>query len=754
MMRRTSIALIAALLVVVTAVPLGHAATRTLLDDAGDFKQGSDECIYQNSTDSIVSIATGNEDFSTLVAALKAADLVGAFDDNSQKVTVFAPTNEAFEKFFTATGLKPEDVLANKELLTEVLKYHVSGKVFPAPIASGTEIPTLEGTSLTEGADGTIAAAGSNATITTPNVYACNGVVQIIDAVLIPQVALDALAGASNDTEAAPATNDTAPATNDTEPEAPVSDDGRRSLLQTREDAQDIGEFAVGPADQAIDAVQGAETVAEEAQEIATEEGTAAMPSDPALEEGTAAMPSDPALEEGTATMPSDPALEEGTAVMPIVDNATEAGDANATIPVVPVVPADGDFKQGSDECIYQNSTDSIVSIATGNEDFSTLVAALKAADLVGAFDDNSQKVTVFAPTNEAFEKFFTATGLKPEDVLANKELLTEVLKYHVSGKVFPAPIASGTEIPTLEGTSLTAGDDNTIIAAGSNATITTPNVYACNGVVQIIDAVLIPQVALDALAGASNDTEGGRRSLLQFDAPPTTDEIPAPVTDNATEPEAPAADATPVAADATPVAADATPVADATPDAAPEASAYNQGSDECIYSDHTATLVETAAGVPDFSTLVAALKAADLVGAFDDNSQKVTVFAPTNEAFDKLFSEFNVTAEEVLGNKKFLADVLKYHVSGQVYPFSSLADGEEIATLLKGESLGVSTSQVQNTVYSFGFPIGTTASESVTLLGGATNATIVQGNVWACNAVIQVIDSVLVPQSAISSDQ
>merc|ERR1712078_879685 len=222
----------------------------------------------------------------------------------------------------------------------------------------------------------------------------------------------------------------------------------------------------------------------------------------------------------------------------------------------------------------------------------------------------------------------------------------------------------------------------------------------------------------------------GGRRSLLQVDAPPTTDEIDAAVTDNSTEPEAPAEDASP--------AADASPADDASPaeDAAAEASSYNQGSDECIYADHPATLVETAAGNPTFSTLVAALKAA--------------VFAPTNEAFDKLFSEFNVTAEEVLANKKFLSDVLKYHVSGQVYPFSSLANGEEIATLLEGESLGVSTSEVQNTVYSFGFPIGTTSSESVTILGGATNATIVQGNVWACNAVIQVIDYVLVPQSAI----
>merc|ERR1719350_1634752 len=108
---------------------------------------------------------------------------------------------------------------------------------------------------------------------------------------------------------------------------------------------------------------------------------------------------------------------------------------------------------------------------------------------------------------------------------------------------------------------------------------------------------------------------------------------------------------------------------------AAAETSAgeYNQGVDACIYADAPATLVETASAVPDFSTLVAALQAADLASAFDDVSQKVTVFAPTNAAFEKLFAAENVTAEEVLANKDFLTKVLKYHVAGIVLPFESL---------------------------------------------------------------------------------
>merc|ERR1711924_330535 len=161
------------------------------------------------------------------------------------------------------------------------------------------------------------------------------------------------------------------------------------------------------------------------------------------------------------------------------------------------------------------------------------------------------------------------------------------------------------------------------------------------------------------------------------------------------------------------------------------DANAYNQGSEDCIYGDHPTSLVDTAAATPEFSTLVAALNASGLVGALSDPSTKLTVFAPTNEAFDKLFSDFNVTAEEVLGNTKFLSDVLKYHVVGDVTAFGDLTDGSSLPTLLEGESLGVSTSESTATIYgAFGFPLGTQTAEAVTIIGGATNATVVRGNV------------------------
>jgi len=276
--------------------------------------------------------------------------------------------------------------------------------------------------------------------------------------------------------------------------------------------------------------------------------------------------------------------------------------------------------------------------------------------------------------------------------------------------------------------------------------------------------AMAVAALALSASTASAFDL----RSLQQFaDAPAAgngTEPAPAPVPTPAPEPTpAPTPAPTPeadlagdeVPANETAAATGPAPADDAAPAAAAAApaDAYNQGVDACIYSDHPATLLEAAAATADLSTLNAALNASGLTGAFEDISQKVTVFAPTNAAFDNLFSNFNVTAEQVLGNTKFLQDVLKYHVVGGVKAFGDLTDGEELPTLLEGESLGVQIEEVTATAYSpiFRVAIGTTTSERANILGGATNATIMQGNVWTCNAVVQIIDTVLVPSSAVT---
>jgi uncharacterized surface protein with fasciclin (FAS1) repeats len=133
----------------------------------------------------------------------------------------------------------------------------------------------------------------------------------------------------------------------------------------------------------------------------------------------------------------------------------------------------------------------SIVEIAAGNPDFSTLVAALQAADLVDALSGEGP-FTVLAPTNEAFAKLPAGTVetlLKPE----NKDKLVAILTYHVvPGKAMAADVVKLTEVTSLE------GDTIAIVASESGVTVDDANVVATdivasNGVIHVIDAVIMP---------------------------------------------------------------------------------------------------------------------------------------------------------------------------------------------------------------------------------------------------------------------
>lgn len=145
-----------------------------------------------------------------------------------------------------------------------------------------------------------------------------------------------------------------------------------------------------------------------------------------------------------------------------------------------------------------------IVENAVNSKDHTTLVAAVKAAGLVETLQ-GSGPFTVFAPTNEAFEKLPSGTVdnlLKPE----NKEMLSGVLTYHVvSGKLDSKEIASlikagngKAELTTVEGGKiwLWMKGDKLMIKdeKGGMATVTIKDVYQSNGVIHVIDTVVMPQ--------------------------------------------------------------------------------------------------------------------------------------------------------------------------------------------------------------------------------------------------------------------
>lgn len=147
--------------------------------------------------------------------------------------------------------------------------------------------------------------------------------------------------------------------------------------------------------------------------------------------------------------------------------------------------------------------TKNIVENAVNSKDHTTLVAAVKAAGLVDTLE-GAGPFTVFAPTNEAFDKLPAGTVdtlLKPENV----DHLKKILTYHVvAGRITTGDLKKMIEdgggkatLTTVEGGTLTATvHDGAIMLTddqGGMATITIPNVYQSNGVIQVVDAVLIP---------------------------------------------------------------------------------------------------------------------------------------------------------------------------------------------------------------------------------------------------------------------
>jgi uncharacterized surface protein with fasciclin (FAS1) repeats len=139
--------------------------------------------------------------------------------------------------------------------------------------------------------------------------------------------------------------------------------------------------------------------------------------------------------------------------------------------------------------------TDTVIDVAVAN-DFTTLVAAVEAAGLVETLSGEGP-FTVFAPTNEAFAAL--PDGLLDALLLPeNKDALTEILTYHVvSGKVLSTDLSSG-EVATVQGEDVTVVVDDGVTVEGANVVVA--DVEAGNGVVHVIDAVIVPP-SIDAAA-------------------------------------------------------------------------------------------------------------------------------------------------------------------------------------------------------------------------------------------------------------
>jgi uncharacterized surface protein with fasciclin (FAS1) repeats len=141
------------------------------------------------------------------------------------------------------------------------------------------------------------------------------------------------------------------------------------------------------------------------------------------------------------------------------------------------------------DMATEETTAGTIVDVASGAGNFSTLVAAVTAADLVETLSGEGP-FTVFAPTDEAFAALPAGVLdglLLPE----NKDLLIQILTYHVvSGMVMAADVTDG-DVATVEGSTIMLGTMGGVTVNGAN--VISADVMASNGVIHAIDAVILP---------------------------------------------------------------------------------------------------------------------------------------------------------------------------------------------------------------------------------------------------------------------
>jgi uncharacterized surface protein with fasciclin (FAS1) repeats len=166
-------------------------------------------------------------------------------------------------------------------------------------------------------------------------------------------------------------------------------------------------------------------------------------------------------------------------------DNAANSADKNATVAQAPA-PAGGQEAVKDDE-----SAKDVVKIAVGSKDHTTLVAALKQADLVTSLS-NAGPFTVFAPTNDAFNKLPAGTvdGLMKDDKKAD---LQNILQYHVTLSALKVEnLVDGQTLGMVNGDNVTVSVKDGKVTLNGNVHIL-GSVQASNGMVHIVDGVLLP---------------------------------------------------------------------------------------------------------------------------------------------------------------------------------------------------------------------------------------------------------------------
>jgi uncharacterized surface protein with fasciclin (FAS1) repeats len=427
----------------------------------------SDDTTHPPAT--VVVVAQSDPKFSILVEAVTAADL-GSTLSGTGPFTVFAPTNDAFAALLTELNLTKAQLLADKPLLTTVLKYHVvAGKVLKAAVPTGKPITTLQGPSFqvdAAGADLLITdGRGRKSKITATDVDAGNGVVHVIDKVILPPTTVVGIAQGNPQFSILV--------------EAVIAADLVTAL-------SGAGPFTVfAPTNDAFAALL-TELKLTKAQLLADKPLLTTVLKYHVLTSKVekAGVPAGKAITTFQGSIFKIDAV--GTGLV-ISDGRNRKANITATD-----VPATNGVVHVIDKVILP-ADKNIVETAIADPRFSTLVEAVTAAGLGNALSA-AGPLTVFAPTNDAFAAALAELKLTKAELLASPKL-ADILKYHVaSGRVLKADVPVGQAITTLQGATFTVDATLAITDKLSRkATITVTDVLTSNGVIHAIDKVILP---------------------------------------------------------------------------------------------------------------------------------------------------------------------------------------------------------------------------------------------------------------------
>ena len=457
--------------------PLTVALLATTLIACGDSDNDDDDDNASTDPGNIVEVAEANGSFTTLVAALEVSGLDAVLADESRSFTVFAPTDAAFTAALADLGITAADLLASPNL-ADILLYHV---IADAEIDSTAAIAAAGSTVTTANTDDVgVSLRGMDLFINAsrvelPDVDANNGVIHVVDAVLLPTVdnptsgtidivaatngsfvTLIAALGASGlDTVLAdPNGKFTVFAPTDAAFTAFLADEGLTAAqLLASPDLADILLYHV---------ISGAEVNAAAATAIAGNTVEMANTDNMALSLSTADL-------FANLSKIDLPNVDASNGIIHVIDTVLDP-PADAAAP-----------------------TQTITQIAQADPNFSILVLALGAANLADTLNGPGD-FTVFAPTDAAFTALLGTLGISAAQLLASPDLANILLKHVVSGSVdsVTAFTLNGADVPTLNpnGETITlAIDANELTVDG--AEVTTFDIPATNGVIHIIDAVI-----------------------------------------------------------------------------------------------------------------------------------------------------------------------------------------------------------------------------------------------------------------------